>query len=89
MVTDAPNERRWVAVFDSVHYVLAAERVFKERGVWYDLIPTPREISSDCGMAVEFRESDLAAAREVLTDPRVKPSVSYRPVVGGYEAVSI
>jgi hypothetical protein len=44
----------WFLVFDSIHHVLAAERMFRDRGLWYDLVPTPRDIRSDCGMVVEL-----------------------------------
>jgi len=83
------GEGALVAIFDSIHYVLAAERVFKEHRVGCDLVPTPREISSDCGMVIEFRRSDLDAVREVLADPRVKARGVYRPAAVGYEAVSM
>ncbi len=82
------GDRRWVAVFGSIHDVLAAEKVFKDRSVWRDIVPIPREISSDCGMALEFREADADAARKVLADPRVKATDVYRPAGDGYEAVS-
>lgn len=86
---EAPDEPRYVAVFDSIHYVLAAERVFRERGVPCDLVPTPRRISSDCGMVIEFSESDLDSVRRILAEPRVKARAVCRPAAGGYEAVSI
>lgn len=89
MSVTVSGEGRWVAVFDSIHYVLAAERLFKEHGIWCDLVPTPRQISSDCGMAMEFRERDRALVREMLANRRVKAPGVYRPVAGGYEAVSI
>lgn len=64
-------ERRLVT-FDSIHHVLAAERALKEAGVWCDLIPTPRRLSSDCGMALEYREPDDAAVRALLDPPRFR-----------------
>ena len=81
---------RCVAVFDSIHHVLAAEKGFKRQAVWCDLVPTPRKISSDCGMVLEFRAQDLDEAREVLTaDSRVKVKSVYRVAGGTYEAVSL
>ena len=67
-----------VALFESVHYVLAAERIFQRAGVWCDLIPTPRGLSSDCGMAIAFRETDAAKAEELLRDPRLRLRALYR-----------
>ena len=74
---------QWIVLFDSIHHVLAAERVFQEYGVWCDLVPVPRDLSSDCGMAITFRRPDLAAVGTVLADPRVGSHHVYRPCPGG------
>jgi hypothetical protein len=42
-----------ILIFQSVHQVMKAEKVLKERGTTVDLIPVPREISSDCGVAIQ------------------------------------
>jgi len=55
-----------VAVFPTVHHVMAAERAFERAGVPCDLIPMPRELSADCGMALAFRPVELDAARPLL-----------------------
>ena len=83
------GEARLVAVFASIHYVLAAERVFKQHGLWYDLVPTPRDISSDCGLVLEFRAADLEAATPVFADPRVKQQAVYRRTLDGHEPVTL
>ena len=82
-----PGEERWRVLFDSIHHVLAAERAAGERGVWHDLVPVPRPLSSDCGMALEFRAADLAAVEEVLKAPGLRWRGVYRPAAGGYEPV--
>jgi hypothetical protein len=65
-------------VFPSIHYVLAAERSFQERGLWCNLAPAPRDLSNDCGMVLEFRLEDLAAAEAVLRRPALGPWAVYR-----------
>jgi hypothetical protein len=32
---------------------MKAEKALKERGMTVDLVPVPREISSDCGVAIQ------------------------------------
>ena len=81
------EDKRLIAVFDSIHYVLAAERVLKQRGLRYELVPTPRAVSSDCGMVVEFREADMPGLREAWSDPRVALRALYRKTAGGFEIV--
>lgn len=81
------EERPWVLLFDSIHYVLAAERAFRARGAWCDVVPVPRNLSSDCGMAVEFRPSDLEAVRGMCADGSIRPKAVHRCVADGHELV--
>ncbi|MEA3241031.1 MAG: DUF3343 domain-containing protein [Pseudomonadota bacterium] len=46
-------------LFNSIHYVMKAEDLLKEAGITIDLVPVPREISSDCGMCIAFSEQNL------------------------------
>ncbi len=43
-----------VALFHSMHRVLAAEKTLKEAGIDFLLIPAPGELSSACGLAIRF-----------------------------------
>lgn len=47
---------KWVFLFESVHRVMKAEKLLKGKGLKIDLIPVPREINSDCGVAIEVDE---------------------------------
>jgi len=38
---------------------MKSETVLKQKGFSVRLIPTPRHISSDCGMAVEISDADM------------------------------
>ena len=60
------SSARFVALFSSVHHVLAAERAFQAAGLWCDVVPTPRELSADCGVALRCRRSEFEAARALL-----------------------
>jgi hypothetical protein len=56
----AMNDERCAAILEAIHYVIKGEKILKGAGLTIDVIPVPREISSDCGMALEFscRERD-------------------------------
>jgi hypothetical protein len=82
-----PGSMAWMAVFDSIHYALAAERAFQERGLWCDLSPAPHEIDSTCAMVLEFHPEDREAAREVLTQPALRMRGVFAPAAAGYEKV--
>ena len=49
-----------VITFHSTHSAMAAEDIFKELKLDFELIPTPREISAECGFALLVRGLDTA-----------------------------
>jgi hypothetical protein len=59
----------YVLILPSIHHVLKVEKGAKDRKLSVELIPTPRQISSDCGMSVEFgprlMETVLAMVEEL------------------------
>jgi hypothetical protein len=45
---------RGVVLFHSMHAAFELERALSGTGIAISLIPTPRELSSDCGTALRF-----------------------------------
>jgi hypothetical protein len=60
--------KRCVAVLETIHYVIKGEKILKREGLTIDVIPVPREISSDCGMALEFSCQDRDRVEQLLAD---------------------
>ena len=60
-----------VFLFSSIHHVMRAEKLLKGRGIKVDLIPVPREISSDCGVAIELSAESKEDAFHLLEENRV------------------
>jgi len=56
-----------VIILFSIHFVLKAEKLLLTDNVIIDVIPVPRDISSDCGMAIEFSCKELERVQNVLT----------------------
>jgi hypothetical protein len=52
--SDHHGDERCAAVFESIHFVIKGEKILKGAGLAADVVPIPREISSDCGMALVF-----------------------------------
>jgi len=50
-----------VILFPSIHFALQAEKMIKGKGFSIDLIPVPRQLSSDCGicMLIEWEQRDI------------------------------
>lgn len=55
-----------VILLPSIHFVLKAEQLFKQHRLAHDLVPVPRRISSDCGMALAVAGVELAEARKIM-----------------------
>ncbi len=58
--------------FESIHRVLAAEKALLDARLAPDLVPVPKEISSDCGMAIAVPSADRSAALAALGPIRPK-----------------
>jgi hypothetical protein len=75
---------RCAAIFDSIHYVIKGEKTLKEAGVPINVVPVPREISSDCGMALEFSCEDRDRVERTLAETDVTMVGIYRLRQGQY-----
>jgi hypothetical protein len=62
---------KYVFLFESVHRVMRAEKILKGKGVAVDIIPVPREINSDCGVAVEVDAGVGEKALHVLEEEKI------------------
>ncbi len=76
-----------VILFPTVHDVMAAERRLRTAGLWCDMVPTPRQLSSDCGMALFCACEDLPAIESLLRESPIVTSGLFRSVAKGYEPV--
>jgi hypothetical protein len=56
-----------VALFDSVSFVMKAEKVLLEARIPYKIIPVPKSISADCGVCVRFLPEQKEAIVEALS----------------------
>ncbi len=72
-----------IFLFPSIHFVLKAEKAFKASGFKPDLVPVPKEISSDCGMAIELDFKDLNRAQKALKG--LEPEAIYLRAPEGFK----
>ncbi len=63
-----------VVLFHTSSAALRAEKVLLRSGLQVKLIPTPREFSSDCGIALRFNWSDHEQVLIRLASARVDHS---------------
>jgi len=78
------QERDLVLIFNSIHRVMKAERVLKDASASILLIPVPRQLSSDCGLAIRVPADDLVDVLAVLRDAQLDPLEIHRRTLQGY-----
>ena len=67
------KEKDYVAIFHSIHRVLKAEKVLKQASVDFLLIPVPRQLTSDCGLALRFSPETREQLLQVLSEANLSP----------------
>ncbi|RII25062.1 MAG: hypothetical protein CXR31_15550 [Geobacter sp.] len=71
------NEGDFVAIFNSIHRVMKAEALLKGRSVPMLLIPAPRNISADCGLAIRYAAADREVVEAALAEAGLVPESIY------------
>ena len=69
---------RCALIFQSIHHVLASEARLKGTDLIFDVIPVPKEIYPNCGMAVEFSCEDRDLVLAAIEDLSGKIIGTYR-----------
>lgn len=68
-----PTPPEMILIFRGTHQVLSAEKRLKKAGVPMRLIPVPKWLSSDCGLAIRIHVGDRGRARAVLSAAKIHP----------------
>jgi len=70
------NQNQTIITFHSIHQVLKAEQVLLNHQTAIDIIPTPKSVSTNCGMSIRLREEkDLILIKAVLEKERLSFTV--------------
>jgi putative Se/S carrier protein len=72
------NEGDYVAIFNSVHRVMKAEKLLKGEKLPILLIPAPRALSSDCGLAIRYADPDRERVEALLASSSLCPEEIYQ-----------
>jgi hypothetical protein len=79
-----------ILIFRGTHQVMSAEKRLKGGGVAMRLIPVPRRLTSDCGLAIRIPLAERGRAREVLAAAGLLPRSAHLPREdGGYDPVEL
>lgn len=66
-----------MAIFDSTHLALAGEKAAQREQITHVVIPTPRELTASCGLALKFDKCDLRALQQALLGQKVPAKFYY------------
>ncbi len=67
-----------VGIFNSIHRVMKAEKLLKGLGLDILLIPAPRTLSADCGLAIRYAEKEREVVETALAEALLLPEELYR-----------
>ena len=68
------REGDYLAVFNSAHRVMKAESLLKARGFEILLIPAPRQLMTDCGLALRISPGIRDEVMAVLKTEQLMPA---------------
>ena len=54
----------FILTFESTHNALATEKILRKKDIDVELIPTPREISAECGFTLVLENIDLQTIKD-------------------------
>jgi Putative Se/S carrier protein-like len=71
------NDNEYVAIFHSIHRVMKAEKILKGLRLPIMLIPAPRALVSDCGLAIRYAAADRKEVEQALAAADLSPVEIY------------
>ncbi|MBE0598151.1 MAG: DUF3343 domain-containing protein [Desulfuromonadales bacterium] len=78
------RENDLVAIFHSIHRVMQAEKALKLAGADFLLIPVPRQLASDCGLAIRYAPAERVRVEAVLQQENLQPVELFCREQGAY-----
>ncbi len=73
----------YVATFYSTNYALKCEKTLKQDNIKVKLIPVPRQVSSNCGLAARMDEEALRAFSNLCREGTIEVEGLYSVVKEG------
>ena len=61
------NETYGLITFKSTNFALQGEQILKRENLTFKTIPTPRDVSTSCGLSLLFLIDDLDKIKDLIT----------------------
>lgn len=66
------NKKEFTLVtFKSTHHAMAAEEIFEKEDMDFKTIPTPREVSHSCGLALLFFLEQIDEVKKTIEEKNI------------------
>lgn len=62
----------YLLTFSSTHHALYAEDVLKQAGIVIDVVPIPRTITAECGLAITFSQAVGQLAEKLIISHNIE-----------------
>lgn len=72
------QRENFVFILPSIHHVLRGEKALQQQGIRFDLIPVPKEVNPDCGMAIESAPAESSKVKAALMAAGLEIEALYR-----------
>lgn len=56
----------YIVAFNSTHHAIRTDKLLNESNMKVTTLPTPREISSSCGISVRFLKDDIDKVIDII-----------------------
>ena len=83
------GQEKYVLVCVSTHDVTKAESRLRKANLWCDMIPMPREIASECGMALMFDAAEVDAVVSLCRSASVRWEGVFAQRAGSYTLLAL
>jgi len=72
-----------VITFKSTHHAIKADSTFNRESIDFRTIPTPREITHSCGLAIKFNLEDMEKIKDVIQKNNIEINGIYKIMKDG------
>ena len=56
----------YIVSFNSTHHAIRLDKTLQESGIRATTLPTPREITTSCGISIRFLYEDIESVKKIL-----------------------
>lgn len=82
------KEEYGLSTFKSTHYAIQAEKILKENNIFFKTIPTPREVSHSCGLALLFTPESISKVKTLMENGDIQVDGLYKFIKDGHKTIA-